>query len=139
MEEIAGNTSPKEHEQTDVIGSEETNTDSVGEGKTEAFSSSENVSCSNKDMNETNTSEERITTDACAPNKTDSSTNNEMEETTTSGKTDTGTAKEKKTVAPPRTSAEVFEKHRLVFYDVNAVSHHHLWPTLKETSALETN
>ena len=48
---------------------------------------------------------------ACTKNDEDACTSKEA-----------STSEEKKNVTPPKTAAEMFENHRLVFHDVNAVS-----------------
>ena len=99
LEELDQDTSllPDEQEPKDGTSVEDTNNSDVLD-----------ESQVNKCIDKASTSEE---IGACAKNDGDAGTSKEA---STSG--------EKKNVTPPKTAAEMFEKHRLVFRDVNAVS-----------------
>ena len=92
---------PKEHEPKDVTSTENSNNSGV-------LDKSEVNACTEKSL-DTSTSEK---IGGCRQND---------EDACTSKGTSTSEDK-KKIVLPPTTAAEVFEKHRLVFHDVNAVS-----------------
>ena len=108
LEELDHDTTllPKEHEPKDVTGIEDTNNSDVLD------ESQVNVRI-DKSL-DTSTSKE---IGACTKNEEDTCTS-----------TQASTSEEKKNVTPPTTSAEVFEKHRLVFHDVNAVSSYNNYP-----------
>ena len=90
----------KEQEPKDAISIEDTNSsDILGENQVNK--------CNDKSL-ETSTSKEIA---ACTRNDEDACTSKEA-----------STAEEKKNITPPTTAAEVFQNHRLVFHDVNAVS-----------------
>lgn len=116
LEEIAGNSSSSEQNKEDFSQREQKNADSVEETQTDG-SAGDNGSSADRKMKEILASKEKSSMNV----STSKSDADEMMETTNAfGKTD-GDAK-KGTPTPPKTLGEVFEKHRLVFHDVNAVS-----------------
>lgn len=118
MEQIAGNTSSSERNKEDVYQDEQTNADSFREIQTDGCSTRNNGSSIDRRMKEISASEDKSSTNA----STSKSGSDEMMETTNkSEKTDGDAAGKKGIPTPPKTSGEVFEKHRLVFYDVNAL------------------
>ncbi|RMX60409.1 hypothetical protein pdam_00017117 [Pocillopora damicornis] len=115
LEEIAGNSSSSEQNKEDFSQREQKNADSVEETQTDG-SAGDNGSSADRKMKEILASKEKSSVNV----STSKSDADEMMETTNaSGKTD-GDAK-KGTPTPPKTLGEVFEKHRLVFHDVNAL------------------
>ena len=116
LEEIAGNSSSSEQNKEDFSQREQKNADSVEETQTDG-SAGDNGSSADRKMKEILASKEKSSVNV-STSKSDA--DEIMETTNASGKTD-GDAK-KGTPTPPKTLGEVFEKHRLVFHDVNAVS-----------------
>ena len=116
LEEISGNSSSSEQNKEDFSQREQKNADSVEETQTDG-SAGDNGSSADRKMKEILASKEKSSMNV----STSKSDADEMMETTNaSGKTDADA--KKGTPTPPKTLGEVFEKHRLVFHDVNAVS-----------------
>ena len=102
LEELDRGTSllSKEQEPKDVTSMEDTNNSDI-------LDESQVNKCIDKSLG-ASTSEEK---GACTNNDKDACTSKVA-----------STSEEKKNVTPPTTAAEVFQNHRLVFHDVNAVS-----------------
>ncbi|PFX15738.1 General transcription factor 3C polypeptide 2 [Stylophora pistillata] len=118
LEQIAGNTSSSEQNKEDVYQGEQTNADSFRKTQTDGCSTRNNGSSIDRTMKEISASADESSTNA----STSKSGSDEMMKTTNkSEKTDSDAAGKKGIPTPPKTLGEVFEKHRLVFYDVNAL------------------
>ena len=90
----------KEHESKEAISIEDTNSSGIlGENQVNKCIDKSLVTSASKEIA------------ACTRNDEDACTSKEA-----------STAEEKKSITPPTTAAEVFQNHRLVFHDVNAVS-----------------
>lgn len=102
LEELDRDTSlpPKEHEPKDVAEVEDTSNSDVLEESQVNMCIDKSIDASTSVESDTCTKNDK---GACASKETSTS--------------------EEKNVTPPKTAAEVFEKHRLVFHDVNAVSY----------------